>query len=137
MRKDIDRQLKNNVRIRASKKKFELDLLNIKLEPRQLDTIIITVYKDTCDKYTEGKFKLIHYYICIAFSYLIPWWYSIRCALFCILAYLCIDIVILTYPRIDFLKWQWFVIYWFKKKFNIRLMFCQLINLLLITIPSY
>ena len=72
MRKHIDRQLKNNVRIRASKKKFELDLLNIKLEPRQLDTIIITVYKDTCDKYTEGKFKLIHYYICIAFSCLIP-----------------------------------------------------------------
>ena len=67
-----DKHMINNVRIRARKKKLELDILNIVIEPKHFDTILIIDFKVMANNYTEGKFKLIHYYIFIDFSYLIP-----------------------------------------------------------------
>ena len=43
----IDRHMINNVKIRGKKKKFELNLLNIKIEPRNFDTTFGTAYKKT------------------------------------------------------------------------------------------
>ena len=44
-RKDIDRHMINNVRIRARKKKLELDSVNIEIDPKHFDQKIITSYK--------------------------------------------------------------------------------------------
>ena len=43
----IDRHMINNVKIRGKKKKFELNLLNIKIKPRNFDTTFGTAYKKT------------------------------------------------------------------------------------------
>ena len=62
-RKYAKRLIINNLSIRTRRNNIELDHLNIKIEPRHFDIKFMTAYKDTADNYSEGKFKLIHYYI--------------------------------------------------------------------------
>ena len=54
-RKDIDRRMINNVRIRALKKRLELDSANIQTDPNHFDPSFINSYMDTADNYTQGK----------------------------------------------------------------------------------
>ena len=44
-KKIIDRHMINNVRIRARKKKLELDSVNIEIDPKHFDPKFITSYK--------------------------------------------------------------------------------------------
>ena len=61
-RKYVDRHMANNVRIRSRTKKLEFNHLKVDIERTNFNTTFITLYKDTIDNYTEGKFKLIKYY---------------------------------------------------------------------------
>ena len=51
----IDRHMINNVRIRARKKKLELDDSNIEIDPNYFDTSFISTYRDTSDNFTKDK----------------------------------------------------------------------------------
>ena len=53
--KDVYSQMINNVRIRAWKKKLELDSANIEIDPKHFDSTLITSYIDTTDNYTQGE----------------------------------------------------------------------------------
>ena len=53
-RKDVDRHMINNIRIRARKKKLELDSANIQIDPKHFDPTFINSYMDTADNYTQG-----------------------------------------------------------------------------------
>ena len=64
-RKNIDRHMINNVRIRA-RKKLEFDSVNIEIDPKHFDPKCITSYRDIAGNYTKGAYI---YYICI-FIYL-------------------------------------------------------------------
>ena len=55
-RKIIDRHMINSVRIRARKKRLELDYANIDIDPKQFGTTYITSYQDTAGNYYKGKF---------------------------------------------------------------------------------
>ena len=46
----------NNVRIRARKRKRELERLNIVIYTKHFDT----TYKDTSDNYTEGMYMFVY-----------------------------------------------------------------------------
>ena len=54
-RKDVDRHMINNVRIRARRRKLELDSKRIRIYPKNLDSSFIKSYVSTADKYTEDK----------------------------------------------------------------------------------
>ena len=51
-RKDIDRRMINNVRIRALKKRLQFDSANIQTDPNHFDSSFINSYMDTADNYT-------------------------------------------------------------------------------------
>ena len=53
--KDVYSQMINNVRIRARKKKLELDSANIEIDPKHFDSTLITSYIETTDNYTQGE----------------------------------------------------------------------------------
>ena len=55
-RKYIDKNMINNVSIRSWKKWVELEIEDIEIDPKRLDTSFITSYRDTFDNYTEGKY---------------------------------------------------------------------------------
>ena len=54
-RKDVDRHMINNVRIRARRRKLELDSKSIRIDPKNFDSSFIKSYVSTEDNYTEGK----------------------------------------------------------------------------------
>ena len=54
-RKDVDRHMINNVRIRARRRKLELDSKRIRIDPKHFDSSFIKSYVSTPDNYTEGK----------------------------------------------------------------------------------
>ena len=54
-RKGVDRHMINNFRIRARRRKFELDSKRIRIYPKHLDSSFIKSYVSTADKYTEDK----------------------------------------------------------------------------------
>ena len=58
-RKYIDMHMINNVRIRGRKTELELEDANIEIDHKHVDTSFTTVYKDTSDNYTEGKFIFV------------------------------------------------------------------------------
>ena len=58
-RKYIDAYMINNIRICARKKKLELENADIVIDSRPFDDSSITVYRDTHDNYTEGKFLIV------------------------------------------------------------------------------
>ena len=58
-RKDIDRHMINNVRIRACRRKLDLDSKRIRIDPTHFDSSFIKSYVSTADNYTEGK-SLLH-----------------------------------------------------------------------------
>ena len=58
-RKYIDAYMINNIRICARKKKLELENADIVIDSRPFDDSSITVYRDTYDNYTEGKFPIV------------------------------------------------------------------------------
>ena len=49
----------NNVRIRARKKRLNLENADIEIDPKHVDTSFITTYRDTSDNHIEGKFLII------------------------------------------------------------------------------
>ena len=54
-RKDVDRHMINNVRIRARRRKLEFDSKSIRIDPKYVDSSFIKSYVSTEDNYTEGK----------------------------------------------------------------------------------
>ena len=54
-RKDVDRHMINNVRIRARRRKLELDSKSIRIDPKHFDSSFIKSYVSSADNYTEGK----------------------------------------------------------------------------------
>ena len=54
-RKDVDRLMINNVRIRARRRKLELDSKSIGIDPKHFDSSFIKSYVSSADNYTEGK----------------------------------------------------------------------------------
>ena len=54
-RKDVDRHMINNVRIRVRRKKLDLDSKSIEIDPKHFDTTFIKLYVDTNDNYTQGE----------------------------------------------------------------------------------
>ena len=54
-RKDVDRHMINNVRIRARRRKLELDSKSIRIDPKYVDSSFIKSYVSSADNYTEGK----------------------------------------------------------------------------------
>ena len=54
-RKDVDRHMINNVRIRVQRKKLDLDSKSIQIDPKYFDTTFIKSYVDTDDSYMQGK----------------------------------------------------------------------------------
>ena len=60
-RKNVDRHMINNVRIRARKKKLDLDSRNIPIDTKHFDTSFVKSYIDTDDNYTEGKILFVVY----------------------------------------------------------------------------
>ena len=54
--KNIDKNMINNVRIRARKKRLELENAGIEIDSKHFDTSFITSYRDTYNNYTEDKF---------------------------------------------------------------------------------
>ena len=54
-RNDIDRHMINNVRLRARRKKLELDSNNIQIDSKHFDSMFVKSYVDTADNYTRGK----------------------------------------------------------------------------------
>ena len=52
-RKDANRHMINNVRIRA--RRIELDSKRIRIDPKHFDSSCIKPYVSTADNYTEGK----------------------------------------------------------------------------------
>ena len=54
-RKDVDRHIINNVRIRARRRKLELDSKSIRIDPNHFDSSFIKSYVNSTDNYTEGK----------------------------------------------------------------------------------
>ena len=54
-RKNGDRHMINNVRIRARKRKLELDYNSIRIDPKNFDSSFIKSYVITTNNYTEGK----------------------------------------------------------------------------------
>jgi len=54
-RKDVDRHMINNVRIRARRRKLELDSKRIRIDPKHFGSSFIKSYVSTVDNYTEGK----------------------------------------------------------------------------------
>ena len=57
--KNIDKNMINNVRIRARKKRLELENAGIEIDSKHFDTSFITSYRDTSVHYTEGKFLIV------------------------------------------------------------------------------
>ena len=51
-RKSVDRHIMNNIRIRAGRKKLDLDCKSIQIDPKHFDTTFIKSYVHTDDKYT-------------------------------------------------------------------------------------
>ena len=60
-RKNVDRHMINNVRIRARKKKLDLDSRSIPIDTKHFDTSFVKSYIDTDDNYTEGKILFVVY----------------------------------------------------------------------------
>jgi len=54
-KKDVDRHMINNVRIRARRRKLELDSKRIRIDPKYIDSSFIKSYVSTADNYTEVK----------------------------------------------------------------------------------
>ena len=54
-RKDVDIHMINNVRIRACRRKLELDSKRIRIDPKHFGSSFIKSYVSTVDNYTEGK----------------------------------------------------------------------------------
>ena len=54
-RKDVDRHMIDNVRIRARRRKLELDSKSIRIDPKHFDSSFIKSYVNSVDNYTEGK----------------------------------------------------------------------------------
>ena len=54
-RKDVDRHMINNVRIRACRRKLDLDSKRIRIDPKHFDSSFIKSYVSTADNYTESK----------------------------------------------------------------------------------
>ena len=54
-RKDVDRHMINNVRIRAQKKRVDVDSKGFQIDPKHFDTTFIKSYVDTDDNYTQDK----------------------------------------------------------------------------------
>ena len=54
-RKDVDRHMINNVRIRTRRRKVELDSKRIRIDPKHVDSSFIKSYVSTADNYIEGK----------------------------------------------------------------------------------
>ena len=48
-RKDVDRHMTNNVRIRARRRKLELDSKRIRIDPKHFDSSFIKSYVNTTD----------------------------------------------------------------------------------------
>ena len=65
-RKDVDIYMINNVRLRARRKKLELDSYNIQLDPKHFDSTFINSYVDTANNYTLGN----DYCFCIVFPFI-------------------------------------------------------------------
>ena len=60
-RKNVDRHMINIVRIRARKKKLDLDSRNIHIDTKHFDTSFIKLYIYTDDNYTEDKNLIVVY----------------------------------------------------------------------------
>ena len=52
---DVDRHMINNIRIRARRRKLELDSKRIRIDPKHFDSSFIKSYVNSADNYTEGK----------------------------------------------------------------------------------
>ena len=82
-RKDVDRHMINNVRIRVQRKKLDLDSKSIQIDPKYFDTTFIRLYVDTDYNYTQGKSILFLY--SLTYFILIKRWYI--CFKFCLFKY--------------------------------------------------
>ena len=54
-RKDVNRHMINNVRIRARRKKLDLDSKIIQIDPKTFDTTFIKSFVNTDDNNMQGK----------------------------------------------------------------------------------
>ena len=54
-RKDGDRHMINNVRIRARRRNLQLDSKSIRIDPKHFDSSFSKSYVSSADNYTEDK----------------------------------------------------------------------------------
>ena len=59
IRKYVGKDMINDVRIRARKKKLELANADIVIYPKHFGTSFITTYRYTSDNYTEVKYIIV------------------------------------------------------------------------------
>ena len=58
-RKDVDRHMVYNVRLRARQRKLELEDKNVEVLAHHFDTSFIKNYKSSSDNYSKGELLLI------------------------------------------------------------------------------
>ena len=60
-RKDVDYHIAYNVRLRACRRKSELETTNIEIETKHFDESFIKDYRTTSDNYSKGGLLIIYY----------------------------------------------------------------------------
>ena len=64
-RKDVDRYMVYNVRLRARRRKLGLDANNVEILVHHFDTSFIKDYKSNSDNYSKGEFHLVSFMIVV------------------------------------------------------------------------
>ena len=64
-RKDVNRHMVYNLHLRARRRKFELEAVNVNLLANYFDVSFINDYKTNLDNYSKGMFVLLYYACCL------------------------------------------------------------------------
>ena len=64
-RTDVDCHMVYNVHLRAHRRKFELEAVNIEVLAKNFDASFINDYKSGSDNYFKGMFVLLYYSCCL------------------------------------------------------------------------
>ena len=108
-RKYIYRHIVHNVRLRAHRRKLELEAGNVEILAHNFDTSFIKDNKSNSDNYSKGAFHLVSFML-VVFDYLITFFVSLliiesHCVSSCssYINVVCIDVVIMLYQRFTML----------------------------------
>ena len=64
-RKDVDRHIVYNIRLRDRRRKLELEAANIEVLANHFDASCINDYKSDSDNYSKGMFVFLYYSCCL------------------------------------------------------------------------